>query len=71
MASRLETVPQFDAGNVAQVDVEKDTDHLVEVTVICEGFSGAKRQTGVAELPQQSRHALQHRNVVIDDELAG
>jgi hypothetical protein len=36
---------------------------LSKFTVICEGFSGAKQQTGVAELPQQSRYC----GVVIDD----
>jgi hypothetical protein len=35
--------------------------------VTCEGFRRGKKQAVVAELPQQSRYALQHRGVVIDD----
>ncbi len=63
----FETVPQLDTRNIAQVDVEKDANHPVEIAVICEGFRRRKQHACVAQLPQQSRYALQHHGVVIDD----
>lgn len=41
--------------------------HPDEITVICEGFRRRKQHACVAQLPQQSRYALQHHGVVIDD----
>jgi len=67
MASRLETVPQFDARSIAQIDVENDANGLPEIAVVCEGFRRRKQHTGVAELAQQSRYTPQHCGVVIDD----
>ena len=63
----FETVPQRDTRNIAQVDVEQDANHPVEIAVICEGFRRRKQHAFVAKLPQQSRYALQHHGVVIDD----
>jgi hypothetical protein len=63
----FKTVPHLDTRNIAQVDVEKDANHPVEIAVICEGFSRGKQHAFVAQLPQQSRYAPQHHGVVIDD----
>ena len=58
----------LDTRNIAQVDVEKNANQPVEIAVICEGFRRGKQHACVAQLPQQSRYALQHHGVVIDDE---
>ena len=58
-------MPQLDTRNIAQVDCRES--RVFEIAVICEGFRRCKQQSGVTELPQQSRYALQHRGVVIDD----
>ena len=63
----FETVPQLDTRNTAQVDVENDANHPVEIAVICEGFRRGKQQAFVAQLSQQSRYAPQHHRVVIHD----
>jgi len=63
----FKTASHLDARNIAQVDVEKDANHPVEIAVICEGFRRGKQQARVAQLPQQSRYARQHRGIVIDD----
>jgi hypothetical protein len=61
------TVPQFDAGTIAQIDVDKDASSVCEIAVVCESRRGGKQQAGVTELPQQPRNAPQHRGIVIDD----
>jgi hypothetical protein len=53
--------------SIAQVDVEKDTNRVSEIAVVCESLRGRKRQGGVAELPQQSSYTPQNCGVVIDD----
>ena len=63
----FKTASHLDTRNIAQVDVEKDANHPVEIAVICEGFRRGKQHAFVAQLPQQSRYALQHHGVVIDD----
>ena len=66
-ARGFEAVPQFDAGRIAQVDVEQDANRISEIVVVCKGIRRRKQQADVAELPQQSRYAPQHCGVVIDD----
>ena len=63
----FETVPHLDTRNITQVDIKNDANHPVEIAVICEGFRRGKQHAFVAQLPQQSRYALQHHGVVIDD----
>jgi hypothetical protein len=59
---------QVDARPIAQVNVEKDAERVSEITVVCESLRRRKQHARVAELPQQSRYAPQHRGIVIDDE---
>src|SRR6478736_4136615 len=63
----LKTASHLDTRNIAQVDVEKDANHSVEIAVICEGLRRGKQHAFVAQLPQQSRYAPRHHGVVIDD----
>jgi hypothetical protein len=49
-----------------KVDVESHAECLFEIAVIYERRSRRKQQAGIAELPQQSRHAPQHCRVVVD-----
>ena len=63
----FKTASHLDTRNIAQVDVEKDANCPVEIVMVFEGFRRGKYQAVVAVLAQQSRHALQHHGVVIDD----
>ncbi len=63
----FETASHLDTRNIAQVHVENDANHSVEIAVISEGFSRRKQHASVTQLPQQTRYALQHHGVVIDD----
>jgi len=64
----FKTVAYRDPRNPAQIDVENDANHSIEIAVICESFSRGKQHAFIAALPQQSRYALQHHGVVIDDQ---
>jgi hypothetical protein len=52
---------------MAQVDVEKYANGLVEIAVLYECRRGRKQHAVVAGPLQQSRYTLQHSGVVIDD----
>ena len=64
-------MPRLDARTIPEIDVEKDVNSVAEIVLVCESRRRRKQQAGVAVLPQQPRHALQHRGVVIDDHHKG
>ena len=63
----FETVPHLNTRSIAQVDVDKDTNHPIKIALICEGFRRGEQHAFVAQLPQQSRYAPQHHRVIIND----